>query len=86
MKEFSIIKYPLTTEKAVRLMQNENKMIFIVHRKAKKNEIKDSVEKIFKVKVLKVNTTILPNNKKKAYLKLDESTPAMDVATQLGLI
>ncbi len=36
MKEFSIIKYPLTTEKAVRLMQNENKMIFIVHRKAKK--------------------------------------------------
>ena len=66
----SILKYPLTTEKNVKLMQEENKLVFIVDRRAKKPEIKKAVEEVFKVKVLKVNTTILPTGKKKAYLKL----------------
>jgi len=81
-----MIKYPLTTEKAVRLMQSENKLLFMVDRNDTKEEIKKEVERLFKVKVKKVTTTILPNNKKKAFLKLDESTPAIDVATQLGLM
>ncbi len=78
--------YPLTTEKSVRLMQSENKLTFIFDKRMSKEEIKKEVEKEFKVKVKKITTTILPNNKKKAFLKLDESTPAMDVATQLGLM
>ena len=83
---YSIIKYPLTTEKNVKLMQAENKLVFIVDRKAKKPEIKKAAEEIFKIKVVKVNTTILPSGKKKAYLKLAMDTPAMDIATQLGLM
>jgi len=82
----SILKYPLTTEKTVKLMQEENKLVFIVDRRAKKPEIKMAVEEVFKVKVQKVNTTILPSGKKKAYLKLSLDTPAMDIATQLGLM
>lgn len=81
-----IIKYPLSTEKAVRLMESENKLIFIVDRKANKKQIKEAIQSLFKVKVERVNTTILPNNKKKAYAKLSKETPALDVATKLGLM
>ncbi|MBU2637537.1 MAG: 50S ribosomal protein L23 [Nanoarchaeota archaeon] len=84
--EYSVIKYPLTTEKSVRVMEADNKLIFIVARDAKKTAIKRAVEVMFKVKVVKVNTTILPSGEKKAYVKLSPETPAMDVATQLGLI
>jgi large subunit ribosomal protein L23 len=86
MNPYKVIKYPLATEKAVRLMEAENKLMFIVERKADKEDIKKAVEEIFKVKVIRVNTLILPNGKKKAYIKLDPSTPALDVATQLGLM
>ena len=84
--ENSIIKYPLATEKSVRLMEAENKLIFIVNRKAKKDEIKEAAESLFNIKVVNINTTILPTGKKKAYLTLSKETPAIDVATQLGLV
>lgn len=83
---YDIVKNPLATEKAVRLMEAENKLLFVVDRKSKKPEIKKAVEEIFKVKVLKVNTLITPEGKKRAYVKLDPSTPALDVATSLGLM
>jgi len=83
---YDVIKYPLATEKSVRIMESENKLIFIVDRKSNKSEIKDAVESMFKVKVKKVNTLILPSGKKKAYVSLSPDTPARDVATQLGLL
>lgn len=84
-KAHSIIKYPLTTEKSVRVMESDNKLIFIVDRQASKHEIKRAVEEMFKVKVVKVNTAIMPTGKKKAYVALAAETPAIDVATKLGL-
>ena len=83
---YTIIKYPLATEKAVRIMESENKLIFIVDRKATKEQIKEAVESIFKVKVLKINTMITRTGEKKAYVKLPIETPAADVATQLGVM
>jgi ribosomal protein uL23 len=85
-ESLSILKFPLTTEKNVRMMQEDNKLVFIVDRRATKPEIKKAAENFFKIKVTKVNTTILPSGKKKAYLKLAKDTPALDVATDLGLI
>ena len=81
----SIVKYPLSTEKSVKLMESDNKLTFIVDKTANKQEIKKAVEENFKVKVIKVNTSI-QKGKKKAYVKLSPETPAIDVATQLGLI
>ena len=49
METEKIIKYPLSTEKAIRLMESENKLIIVVDMKAKKPEIKDAIEKTFKV-------------------------------------
>jgi len=86
MDPYKIIKHPVSTEKAVRLMESENKLTFMVDRKSKKPEIKKALEELFKIKVNKINTLILPSGKKKAYVKLSLETPAIDVATQLGLI
>lgn len=85
MEPYKVIKYPLSTEKSVRLMESENKLIFVVSRNAKKQDVKKAIEEMFKVKVVKVNLTI-NGNEKKAYVKLSSETPAIDIATQLGLM
>ncbi len=83
---YKIIKYPLSTEKAIRLMESENKLLFAIDRKARKAEVKKAIEKMFKVKVLKVNTFINPEGEKRAYIKFSPETPAIEIATQLGLM
>jgi len=86
MDAFRVIKHPLSTEKSIRLMESENKLIFVVDKKATKQDIKKAIEEIFKAKVLKVNTFVSPEGKKKAYVKFSQTTPAIDIATQLGLM
>lgn len=86
MESTEVIKYPLSTEKSIRLMESENKLIFMVDRRANKYDIKSAVESLFKVKVIKVNTYIGPDGKKRAYVKLSDENPAIDVATNLGLM
>lgn len=81
-----VIKYPLSTEKSIRLMESENKLIFAVDMRAKKPEIKKAIEKTFKVKVVKVTTLITPKGQKRAYVRLSPETPALNVATDLGLM
>tara|TARA_B100000287_G_C20151653_1_gene590383 strand:+ start:159 stop:452 length:294 start_codon:yes stop_codon:yes gene_type:complete len=49
------IKSPVITEKATGLSE-QNKVTFKVHENASKDSIKKNIEKIFKVKVIKVNT------------------------------
>ncbi len=83
----TIIKLPYVTEKSTDMKENDW-YVFSVDKKANKNEIKDSVEKIFNVKVDKVRTLLTagkPVKKfgrkigrrssiKKAYIKLKEGT------------
>jgi len=80
-----IIKYPVSTEKGIKLMETENKLIFVVDTTSTKSDIKKSVESMFNVKVESVNTSI-NQGKKKAYVRISKETPAINVATQLGLI
>ncbi len=84
-KAFKIIKRPYITEKTYKLLETENKMVFVVDRKATKKEIKDAIEALFDVKVVKVNTMTFPEGKK-AYVKLSEETPATELAAKLGLM
>ncbi len=86
MDMYKIVKHPLSTEKGIRLMESENKLLFIVDRKATKKDVKEAIEKMFKAKVDKVNTLVGPDGKKKAYVKFSAETPAIDIATQLGLM
>jgi large subunit ribosomal protein L23 len=59
-----IIKYPIITDKATRLLEN-NQYSFIVNPKSDKLEIKEAIEYLFNVKVTKVNTCQLPRKKKR---------------------
>ena len=76
---------PITSEKAVKLIDLENTLLFAAPRRARKPEIKKEVENIFSVKVVAVRTMI-KNNQKYAYVKLIKENPAIDIATQMGLI
>jgi ribosomal protein uL23 len=83
-----IIKYPLITEAAFNKMDNvnENALVFIVDRRATKHEIKHAFETLYKVKVVKINTLITPQGKKKAFIKLSSDYSALDLATEFGII
>ena len=57
-KAYDIVKKPITTEKSTNLQQF-NQYSFVVSKNSNSNEIKQAIEMIFKVKVNKVNTSIL---------------------------
>lgn len=80
------ILYPLSTEKAIRLLESENKLVFIADRQTTKAEIKADVEALFSVKVIKVNTSINREGKKRAVVTLSPEHLALDVATNMGLM
>ena len=77
---------PLSTEKSIRLMESENKLVFVVNLRATKKDIKEEIESLFKVKIKSVNTLVGPNGKKKAYVTFSDETPAIDLATKLELM
>lgn len=81
-----VIKYPLSTEKSIRMMESDNSLLFVVDRRAKKPEIKKAVEETFKVKVERVNVFISRGGEKRAYVRFSAESPAIDIATQLGLM
>ncbi len=85
MDPYKIVKYPLSTEKSIRLMESQNTLVFVVDIDADKKMIKDAVADMFKVKVEDVRTHV-QNGKKRAYVKFSNESPAIDIATQLGLM
>jgi len=76
---------PVTTEKAVKIIEIENTLIFEVGRQEKKEDIKNEFQTLFNVKVKKIRT-LIKQNKKIAYIKLENKNPAIDVATKLGML
>lgn len=86
MESYKIVKYPLSTEKSIRLMESENKLIFVVDKKSTKKEIRKAIEVMFNVEVVDVNTTINADGEKRAYIKFSPKNPAIDIATQMGLM
>ena len=83
----NIILAPVITEKSETLKRENNVYVFKVKKNANKTQIKNEVEKAFKVKVLNVNTvnavqkkrrvgryTGLTTAYKKAYVKLAEGS------------
>ena len=83
--DYSIILQPVVTESAFRLTEEQNKMIFIVNRRANKQMIKEAFERLYRVKVTKINTAITPKGEKRAIITLSLDDSALDLATQLGI-
>jgi len=85
MDPYKVIIRPVVTEKAVSFIETENKLTFIVDRKATKSDIKRAVEEIYDVKVAKVNVIITMRGEKKAYVKLAPEYSASEIAARIGL-
>ena len=68
--KFSVLVHPLNTEKANKSMTERNTLVFLVHSKANKCQIKKSFNDIYHIKPKAVNTLIKPDGKKKAYIRL----------------
>ena len=59
MKPEEIIRRPIALTEKANLLRNENKVVFEVLRGANKHQIKDAVQKLFKVSVTAVNTSLV---------------------------
>lgn len=80
-----MIDHPKVTEKAVRLIEEENKLVFVVSEDSNKREIKNAVEVLFDVDVEDVNTQITPMAEKRAFVKLTSEHNADEIAARLGV-
>ena len=76
---------PVTTEKAVRMIEGENTLIFAVERREARDQVKKDFEKTFDVKIERINI-INKKNEKYAIIKLKKGHKAIDIATKLGMI
>ncbi|MFQ5974954.1 MAG: 50S ribosomal protein L23 [Candidatus Hydrothermarchaeales archaeon] len=85
MNPYDVIIRPEMTEKAMKLVEFENKLIFIVVRKSSKHDIKRAIEELYEVKVDSINTLITPKGQKKAYVKFKPEFRAEEIATRIGI-
>lgn len=65
MRADEIVIRPVSTEKSVAMKDAGNKYTFIVARNANKNQIVESIEKLFDIKPLKCNVIYVKGKKKK---------------------
>ncbi|AGI48315.1 Ribosomal protein L23 [Thermoplasmatales archaeon BRNA1] len=92
MKQSDILIKPYVTEKSLNLMngtpvqnyKDGNKIEFLVHRDADKQDIKTAFEERFEVKVVKVWTRIQKDGKH-AIIQLAEGYSAEDVGMRVGV-
>ena len=64
-KLFTLIKSPIITEQTAQLGEKLKQVVFKVDLSANKREIKQAVEKLFEVEVLKVTTSVVKGKTKR---------------------
>ncbi|MCL4452856.1 50S ribosomal protein L23 [Ferroplasma sp.] len=75
---------PVVTEKTTLMMEKENKLTFIVDRRAKKADIKKEIEERFDVKVEGLNILITKKGKK-AIARLSSDYSAEEIGGRIGI-
>ena len=83
---FSTILQPLASETVLKSIEDHNTLVFLVNIKADKKQIKAAAEKLYDIKVVKVNTLIRPDSLKKAFVKVSPEYEALDIANKIGII
>ena len=84
MDPYDIIFHPYVTEKTMNHMERNNALEFIVRRKANKQQIKKSVEKMFDEKVKSVNTRVTKDGKHAIVVFMPEFK-AEDIGMRIGV-
>ena len=79
-----VITRLVSTEKALNMMNRENKLVFVVQDTATKPEIRSALQTMFNTKVLSINTQRTMKGEKRAYVRFE--TPAIDIATKMGMM
>ncbi len=85
IKNIGVPLKPMTTEKAIMMIESDNTLMFQTSTKRIKSEIKKEIEELFDIKIGKIRT-LVRGNKKYVYVKLKGDTLAIDIATKLGLM
>ena len=70
-------------------MENDNTITFVVAQNANKAQIKEAFSKLYGVKVRKVNTLNVFGKKgkaKKAYIRLENDSEALNIASKIGIL
>jgi len=83
---YEVVLYPIMTEVTSRILETENKLVFVVNLAATKADIKRAIEELYEVLVEKVNVAITPKGEKKAFVKLHPDYKAVDIAIKLGIL
>jgi large subunit ribosomal protein L23 len=86
MQPHDVIKYPMMTERSVSMIENENKLTFIVNKEANKDDIAKAVKELYEVEAETVRTLITRQGEKKAFVKLKAGYNASEVAIKLGIL
>merc|ERR1712183_668621 len=86
MDKYRAIICPVTTESAMKKIEEINTLVFLVDIQATKLKIKEAVRQMYDVQCAKVNTLIRPDGRKKAYVHLTQDYDALDVANRIGII
>jgi len=87
LDQFKVIVHPLNTESAMKKIEENNTLVFIVDIKANKRQIKEAVKKLYDVDAVKINTLIRPDGRKKAFVRLTPDVDALDIAaTKLAIV
>jgi large subunit ribosomal protein L23Ae len=69
--QYAIIKNPVTSESAMKVIEDNNTLVFVVDRRANKHAIRKACEQMYNIKVKRVNTLVRPDGYKKAYVVLN---------------
>jgi len=86
LDQYKILKHPLTTESAMKKIEDNNTLVFIVDQRANKHQIARAVTQMYQINAKSVNTLIRPDGEKKAFVRLSEDQDALDVANKIGII
>eukprot|EP00300_Choanocystis_sp_HF-7_P014825 c18838_g1_i2.p1 GENE.c18838_g1_i2~~c18838_g1_i2.p1 ORF type:complete len:150 (+),score=26.99 c18838_g1_i2:46-495(+) len=86
LDKFQIIKAPLTTESAMKKIEDNNTLVFLADVRANKRQIAEAVKSLYDIQCQSVNTLVRPDGQKKAYVRLTQDYDALDVANRIGII
>jgi len=82
---FNIILHPWVTEKTLQIMEEDNKLDFVVNRRATKQDVKWAIEQLYNAKVESVNTRIMKEGKH-AIVKFEKGYSAEELGMNIGIL
>ena len=82
----TVLIQPISSDKNMTKMENENTITFIVGANTKKCQIKEAFERMYGTKVRQVRTLNCVGKHKKAYIRLYNDGEALNVASKIGIL